>query len=66
VTFSRDGRFAYPSTGEVIDAKSRKTLVKLTDEAGRPVMSEKMVEIHFKDGAPVLAGDQFGVGRAGR
>jgi hypothetical protein len=27
------------------------------------VMSEKMVEIHFKDGKPVTAGDQFGVGR---
>ena len=30
----------------------------------REVHSEKMVEIDFKDGAPVRTGDQFGVGRA--
>ncbi|HVJ79768.1 MAG TPA: hypothetical protein VNC50_01760, partial [Planctomycetia bacterium] len=31
VTFSRDGRFAYPSTGEVIDVKTKATLARLTD-----------------------------------
>ena len=64
VTFSLDGRYAYPSTGEVIDVKTKKIVAALTDEKGREVHSEKMVEIHFKDGVPVLAGDQFGVGRA--
>jgi hypothetical protein len=64
VTFSLDGRWAYPSTGEVIDVKTKKIVVGLKDEKGREVHSEKMVEIHFKDGVPVRAGDQFGVGRA--
>jgi hypothetical protein len=64
VTFSLDGRYAYPSTGEVIDVKTKKIVAALTDEKGREVHSEKMVEIHFKDGVPVKAGDQFGVGRA--
>ncbi len=64
VTFSRDGRFAYPSTGEVIDVKTKKIVVALTDEKNREVHSEKMVEIDFKDGVPVRTGDQFGVGRA--
>jgi DNA-binding beta-propeller fold protein YncE len=63
ITFSRDGRFAYPSTGEIIDAKSRKIVATLTDETGCPVHSEKMMEIDFNDGKPVATGDQFGLGR---
>jgi enamine deaminase RidA (YjgF/YER057c/UK114 family)/DNA-binding beta-propeller fold protein YncE len=66
VTFSLDGKYAYPSTGEVIDTKNKKIVAALTDETGREVHSEKMVEVHFKDGVPVKAGDQFGVGRASR
>jgi DNA-binding beta-propeller fold protein YncE len=63
ITFSLDGNFAYPSTGEVIDVASRKIVATLKDETGAAVMSEKMVEIHFADGKPVRNGDQFGVGR---
>ncbi len=63
VTFGLDGRYAYPSTGDVIDVRTKKVVCGLTDEEGRPVHSEKMVEIHFKDGVPVRTGDQFGVGR---
>jgi DNA-binding beta-propeller fold protein YncE len=63
ITFSLDGRLAYPSTGDIIDVKSRRVVAQLTDEEGRMVMSEKMVEIHFKGEEPVRAGDQFGLGR---
>ncbi len=63
ITFSIDGAFAYPSTGEVIEPKSRKILTLLKDEKAQPIQSEKMVEIHFRDGKPVNAGDQFGLGR---
>jgi enamine deaminase RidA (YjgF/YER057c/UK114 family)/sugar lactone lactonase YvrE len=63
VTFSLDGKYAYPSTGEVIDTASKKIIAKLTDEKGREVHSEKMVEVHFRGGKPVANGDQFGVGR---
>jgi DNA-binding beta-propeller fold protein YncE len=63
VTFSLDGRYAYPSTGEVFDAKTKNMIVALKDETGRPVHSEKMIEIVFKDGVPVRVGDQFGLGR---
>ncbi len=66
ITFSLDGRYAYPSTGEVIDVKTKKVLTHLTDEKGREVHSEKMVEVVLKDGVPVRTGDQFGLGRAGR
>jgi hypothetical protein len=66
VTFSMDGKFAYPSTGEVIDVKTKKTLTLLTDEEGREVHSEKVVEIVFAGGVVVRCGDQFGLGRKGR
>jgi DNA-binding beta-propeller fold protein YncE len=63
VTFTRDGRYAYPSTGDVIDTATRKIVAGLTDENGTAVQSEKMVEVDFRDGVPVSAGDQFGIGR---
>ena len=63
ITFSLDGKFAYPSTGEVFDTASKKIVARLADEQGREVHSEKMVEIHFRDKTPVANGDQFGVGR---
>ncbi len=63
VTFSLDGKYAYPSTGEVIDTATKKIVATLADEKDGPVHSEKMVEIHFKDGMPVATGDQFGLGR---
>lgn len=63
ITFSLDGRFGYPSTGEVIDTQSRKIVATLSDEEGRQVHSEKMMEIDFADGRVVQTGDQFGLGR---
>jgi DNA-binding beta-propeller fold protein YncE len=65
VTFSIDGRYAYPSTGEVIEVATRKTVTTLADEQGRAVMSEKMVEVDFLGGQPIRTGDQFGLGRVG-
>ena len=63
VAFSLDRRYAYPSTGDVVETKSRKIVAGLTDERGRAVQSEKLVEIVFDGDKPVRAGDQFGVGR---
>jgi hypothetical protein len=63
VTFSMDGQYAYPSSGEVIHAKTRKVLTLLKDEGYNTVSSEKMVEIFMKNGKAIKAGDQFGLGR---
>ncbi len=63
VTFTIDGRYAYPSTGEVIETATRKVVAQLKDEDDRPVMSEKLLEIDFDGERPVRAGSQFGVGR---
>ena len=62
ITFSIDGRYAYPSTGEVIEVKSHKTVTALTDEKGTAVQSEKLLEIDFDGDTPVRAGNQFGLG----
>jgi len=63
ITFSLDGRYAYPSTGEIIDTKTRAVVTTLTDERGRAVQGEKMVEAIYENGRLVRAGDQFGIGR---
>jgi DNA-binding beta-propeller fold protein YncE len=66
ITFSIDGKLAYPSTGEVIDVKTKKIITALSDETGRQVHSEKLLEIVFANGKPARAGDQFGLGRKAR
>lgn len=63
ITFGLDGRYAYPSTGDVIDARTRQIVGRLTDEMGRAVQSEKVVEAVFEGGRLVRASDQFGIGR---
>ncbi len=63
ITFSLDGKFAYPSTGDIVDTATKKIIGGLADEKGREVHSEKMVEIHFRGSKPIATGDQFGVGR---
>lgn len=63
ITFSLDGKYAWPSSGEVFDVKTKQLITTLTDEEGREVGSEKIVEIHFRGTEPVQTGDQFGLGR---
>jgi hypothetical protein len=63
ITFTIDGQYAYPSSGDVIDTRTRKIVATLKDEAGHDVQSEKMVEVDFRGNEPVRAGDQFGLGR---
>jgi DNA-binding beta-propeller fold protein YncE len=62
VTFSINGDYAYPSSGEVFERRTRRLVAVLTDEEGRAVGSEKMLEIDWQNGDPVRNGDQFGRG----
>jgi DNA-binding beta-propeller fold protein YncE len=64
ITFSIDGRYAFPSTGDIIDAARKKIIATLVDETGARVQSEKMVEVQFSGKGLLKAGDQFGIGRA--
>jgi DNA-binding beta-propeller fold protein YncE len=63
ISFSMDGKYAYPSSGDIIDVKTRKIVATLEDGDHNAVQSEKMIEIHFAGGKPVAAGDQFGIGQ---
>jgi DNA-binding beta-propeller fold protein YncE len=64
LTVSLNGEFVYPSTGEVIDAKTKRIIAVLTDENAQEVHSEKMLEIQYENGVPSRIGDQFGLGRS--
>ena len=66
ITFGFDGKYVYPSTGEVVDAATRQVVAQLKDEYGQPVESEKLVEVLFQDGKLARAVDQFGVGQVRR
>jgi hypothetical protein len=65
ITFSIDGKYAYPSTGDVIETKTRQIVALLADEEQRQVQSEKMIEIDLRGTRAVRVGDQFGIGRVG-
>jgi DNA-binding beta-propeller fold protein YncE len=62
ISFSIDGNYVYPSTGEVIEAKTRKIITRLQDEFHNNVSSEKMVEIDLDGNKAVKTGNQFGIG----
>src|SRR5262245_427071 len=53
ITFSVDGRYAYASTGEVVDATIKKISGRLEDTEHATVSSEHLVQIDFLDGRPV-------------
>lgn len=62
ISFSMDGRYAYSSTGEIIDASTRKVVATLQDETGRQVQSEKLLDVAIAGRTVIRAGSQFGVG----
>ena len=62
LTFSIDGKYVYPSSGEVIETKTRKILTTLQDEFHNNASSEKMLEIDFANNKAIKAGNQFGIG----
>ncbi len=62
ISFSMDGRYAYASTGDIIDASTKKIVAALRDENGRQVESEKLLDLEIANGKVVRAGNQFGVG----
>ena len=62
ISFSIDGKYVYPSSGEVIETKTRKIITTLQDEFHNNVASEKMLEIDFAGNKAVKAADQFGIG----
>jgi DNA-binding beta-propeller fold protein YncE len=62
VSFSIDGKYCYSSTGEIIDAGTKKVVATLQDETERQVQSEKILDLTISNGKVTQAGNQFGVG----
>lgn len=62
ITFSIDGKTAWSSSGEVIDAKTKKVMALLKDDQGHDFQSEKMLEVVLDGSKVVRTGDQFGIG----
>jgi DNA-binding beta-propeller fold protein YncE len=53
IAFSLDGRYAYSSTGDVVNAAARNIAGALADPSGAKVKSEHFLEIDFVDGQPI-------------
>lgn len=56
MTFSLDGRFAYPATGDVIDTATRQIVAQIAPR------SSKTMEIDLVAGDPVRAASRHGIG----
>jgi DNA-binding beta-propeller fold protein YncE len=62
ITVGLDGKLAYISSGDVIDMKTRKIVGSMKDEYGRPLHSEKLLDMLFANGKLVRVANQFGNG----
>jgi len=63
ITFSIDGQYAWPDTGDVIDARTKEIVATLKDADGKRIVSSKFIEVQFRGKDPVRIGHQLGVGR---
>lgn len=57
INFTRDGRYAHVSTGEIVDVRTRK-VVALTEQ------SRQFLQIDWRAGRPVRAYSRYGLGYA--
>jgi DNA-binding beta-propeller fold protein YncE len=62
ITVGLDGRFAYVSSGDIIDMKTRKIVGQMKDEYGRTMYSEKLLHMVFTNGKLTRVANQFGNG----
>ena len=49
ITMGLDGRYAYLSSADIVDVKAKKIVGHLKDEYGRPMHSEKFLELAFRE-----------------
>jgi hypothetical protein len=58
-----DGQYAFLSSGDVVDVKTKKIVAQMKDEYGKPMHSEKFLEMAFSNGKLLRTVSQFGEGR---
>jgi hypothetical protein len=64
ITMGLGGRYAYISSGDVVDVKSSRVVTQLKDEFGRQLGSEKLLDMVFRAGKLQRVANQFGNGVA--
>ena len=62
ITMGIDGHYAFLSSGDVVEVKSKKIVAQMKDEYGKPMHSEKYLEMAFSNGKLVRTVSQFGQG----
>ena len=62
ITMGIDGQYAFLSSGDVVDVKTKKIVAQMKDEYGKPMHSEKFLEMAFSNGKLVRTVSQFGEG----
>jgi DNA-binding beta-propeller fold protein YncE len=62
ITMGIDGQYAFLSSGDVVDVKTKKIVAQMKDEYGKQMHSEKLLEMSFSNGKLVRTVSQFGEG----
>lgn len=62
ITIGLDEKFAYVSSGDIIDTKTHKIVGQMKDEYGHTMISEKLLDMTFSDGRLQRVSNQFGNG----
>src|SRR6516225_6484478 len=62
ITMGINGQYALLSSGDVVDVKTKKIVGQMKDEYGKPMHSEKLLEMSFSNGKLLRTVSQFGEG----
>jgi len=62
ITMGLDGQYAFLSSGDVVNVKTKKLVALMKDEYGKPMHSEKFLEMAFTNGKLTRTVSQFGQG----
>ena len=62
ITMGLDGQYAFLSSADVVDVKTKKVVAQMKDEYGKPMHSEKYLEMAFSNGKLMRTVSQFGGG----
>jgi DNA-binding beta-propeller fold protein YncE len=62
ITMGINGQYAFLSSGDVVEVKTKKIVAQMKDEYGRQMHSEKLLEMSFSNGRLVRTVSQFGEG----
>ena len=62
ITMGLDGQYAFLSSGDVVNVKTKKIVAQMKDEYGKQMHSEKLLEMSFSNGKLVRTVSQFAEG----